>query len=399
MLRFPRCPLNLAARPGDGGHPVFVTALGGLLRRHALVGAALWLAACSRSNGPIVIGLAGPFSQPRGASMLKAAQLAVHQLNATRGGRRRLLELQIADDSGSEDVAVRVAETLYGDPAVVAVVGHLTSGTTIAAARVYGAGATPVVMISPSASSPDLSGISPYAFRVCPSDLQHGPSLARFAWQSVGARRAGIIYINNDYGRGVRRTFAGEFARLGGTVVEADPYVPATASLEPYLSRMRRQAVDLLVLAAERPGAELALGEMRTLGIAWPVVGGDALTGIEADGALAEGVRVSSAYLPDRRDERNLAFVADYARAYPGERPDHRGAGAYDAVFLLAQAIDAGATSRRALRDYLTRVGHGRAQFDGVTGAIAFDANGDVPTKTVVIGVVRGGRLVTQAEQ
>jgi len=294
---------------------------------------------------------------------------------------------------------VRVAERLYADPSVVAVVGHLSSGTTMAAARVYGAGADPVVMISPSASSPDLSGISPYVFRVCPSDLQHGPRLARFAWQTLGARRAGIIYVNNDYGRGVRGTFAAEFTRLGGTVVEADPYVATTPSLEPYLSRMRRGGVDILVLAAERPGAELALRELRALGIGWPVLGGDALTGIEADGALAEGVRVSSAYLPDRRDERNGAFVADYARAYQGQRPDHRGAGAYDAVLLIAQAIAEAGSTRPAIRDYLARLGRGRPPFEGVTGTIAFDAKGDVPAKTVVIGVVRNGQLVTQAEQ
>jgi branched-chain amino acid transport system substrate-binding protein len=369
------------------------------VRSLAVVGAALWLAACSGSTGPIVIGLAGPFTQPRGASMLRAAQLAVNQINAKGGVRGRPLSLLIADDSGSEDVAVRVAERLYADPSVVAVIGHLTSGTSIAAARVYGSGATPVVMISPSASSPDLSGISPYVFRVCPSDLQHGPDLARYASQGLGARRAGVIYVNNDYGRGVRQTFAAEFTRLGGVVVEADPYVATTPSLEPYLSRMRRGGVDVLLLAAERPGAELALREMRTLGMSWPVLGGDALTGIEADGALAEGVRVSSAYLPDRHDERNAAFVADYARAYPGQRPDHRGAGAYDAVLLLARTFAEVGTSRRSVRDDLARVGHGRPAFEGVTGAIAFDSSGDVPAKTVVIGVVRDGRLITQTER
>ncbi|HYK82983.1 MAG TPA: ABC transporter substrate-binding protein [Gemmatimonadales bacterium] len=398
MLRFLWSLLNLAPRSGDGGHPVFSTALGGHLRRLLVVGTALSLATCSRPRGSIVIALAGPFSQPRGASMLRAAQLAVNQINAHGGVRGNRLELRVADDSGSEDTAVRVAETLYADPTVVAVVGHLSSGPSLAAARVYGGGGTPVVMISPSASSPDLSGLSPFVFRVCPSDLQHGPRLARFAWQTLGARRAGIIYINSDYGRGVRGTFAAEFTRLGGSVVEADPYVATTPSLEPYLSRMRRGGVDVLVLAAERPGAELALREMRALGFTWPVLGGDALTGIEADGALAEGVRISSAYLPDRRDERNAAFVADYARAYPGMRPDNRGAGAYDAVFLLARAIGDAGPSRPAIRARLAEVGHGRPAFDGVTGTIAFDGNGDVPAKTVVIGIVRNAQLVTQAE-
>ena len=386
MLRFPTAEFNLAPRLPRGP-----------LRKSLVVAAALALAACSRPAGPVAIGLAGPFSQPRGASMLRAAQLAVSQVNARRAIRGRKLELRVVDDSGNEDTAVRVAEQLYADPAVVGVVGHLSSVTSLAAARVYGGGATPIAVISPSASSPDLAGINPYVFRVCPSDLQHGPQLARFAWQTLGARRAGVIYLNNDYGRGVRRTFAAEFARLGGTVLEADPYIPATASLEPYLSRMRRAGADVLLLAAERPGAELALREMRTLGLSWPVLGGDALTGIEADGSLAEGLRLSSAYLSDRGDERNAAFVADYARAFPGQRPDHRGAGAYDIVLLLARAIDRAGADRRAIRDYLARVGRGQPPYDGVTGTIAFDGNGDAAGKTVVIGIVRNGRLVTEA--
>src|SRR3989442_471231 len=246
--------------------------------------------------------------------MLRGRQLAVNQINAKRGIRGRKLELRIVDDSGNEDTAVRVAEQLYADPAIVAVVGHLSSGTSLAAARVYAGGATPTAMISPSASSPDLSGISPYVFRVCPSDLQHGPQLARFAWHTLGARRAGIIYLNSDYGRGGRRTFAAEFARLGG-------------------------------------------------------------------------IRLSSAYLPDRRDERNIAFVADYARAFPGQRPDHRGAGAYDIVLLLARAMDQAGADRRAVRDYLARVGRGKPPFEGVTGSITVDRNRGVAGKKGGLGV------------
>ena len=71
------------------------------MRKSALVGAALTLAACSRPSSPIIIGLAGPFSQPRGASMVRAAQLAVDQVNAHGGVRGRPLKLRIADDSGT----------------------------------------------------------------------------------------------------------------------------------------------------------------------------------------------------------------------------------------------------------------------------------------------------------
>jgi branched-chain amino acid transport system substrate-binding protein len=334
--------------------------------------------------------------------MQRAAELAVREINARGGLRGRPLALRIMDDSGRTDVAIRVAQTLADDPEVAAVIGHLSSGTSLAGARVYGAGRRPVVMISPSASSPDLSGVNPFVFRICPTDLSHGAQLARYARQTLGARRAGIIYIDDDYGRGLRLSFATEFRRLGGTVVEEDPSLPTTASLEPYLARMRQVGgADVLMLATERGGAELALRDQARLGLRWPTIGGDALTGIEAagGGALAEGVRVSSAYLPDRPGERNAVFVAAYARAYEGQRPDHRGAGAYDIVQLLARVFTAAGTDRRAVRDYLARVGAGVPAYDGVTGMIAFDARGDVPAKPVVVGVVRDGRLITEAAQ
>ena len=332
--------------------------------------------------------------------MRQAAELAVSEINAGGGVSGRRLALRVMDDSGSEDVAVRVATTLRDDPAVIAVIGHLTSGTSLVAIRVYGSGSQPVMMISPSASSPDLSGINPWFFRVCPTDLSHGPDLARFARRRLNAARTAVIYINNDYGRGVRRSFAAEFTRLGGQVVEEDPYVTATPSLEPYLSRIRQQGgVDVLMLAAERPGAELALREMAALGVHWPVMGGDALTGIETTGNLAEGVHISSAYLPDRPGDRNAQFVAAYGRAHPGQLPDHRGAGAYDIVYLLARAVAAAGTDRAALRDYLAQVGRARPAFEGVTGTITFDDRGDVPGKAVVVGVVRNGRLVSEATQ
>lgn len=371
------------------------------LRKVSLLAAIPLLLCCAGNDGdePVVIGLAGPFSQARGVSMQRAAELAVREINA-RGGvalggarNRRPLVLRILDDSGRADAAIRVAAELSADPGVVAVVGHLTSGTSLAAARLYGSGRRPVAMISPSASSPDLSGLGPFTFRVCPTDLSHGAQLAQFALQQLGARRAGVIYIDDDYGRGLRLSFAAEFRRLGGEVVSEDPSLGSTTTLEPYLSRLRRRGgVDVIVLATERGGAELALREMDRLGLRWPVLGGDALTGIEVD-----GVRLSSAYLPDRPGERNAAFVAAYARANEGRLPDHRGAGAYDIIYLLARVLEEGGADRAAVRQQLARIGRDRPAYEGVTGSIAFDERGDVPAKAVVIGAVRDGRLVTEA--
>lgn len=332
--------------------------------------------------------------------MQRAADLAVKEINARGGIQGRQLALRVMDDSGRPDVAIRIARALLDDPSVVAVIGHLTSGASLAAGRVYGEARHALTMISPSASSPDLSGINPYVFRVCPSDLSHGAQLARFARHNLGARRVGVIYVDDDYGRGLRLSFATEFRRLGGEIVEEDPSLTTTPSLEPYLSRLRsRGGVDALMLATERGGAEIALREMGRIGVRWAALGGDALTGIETAGPIAEGMRLSSAYLPDRPGDRNAKFVEAYARAYPGQRPDHRGAGTYDAVQLLATVLAATGTDRSAIRDRVARIGGDLPAFEGVTGTIAFDGRGDVPAKPVVIGTVRGGQLVAEAAQ
>jgi branched-chain amino acid transport system substrate-binding protein len=364
--------------------------------RAAALGALLGALGCAGGNRPIVIGLAGPFSEARGHSMKIAAELAVQEINRAGGVDGRRLALDIEDDSASSAKAIAVAQKLRDDPRVVAVVGHLTSGTTIAAADIYNSGADPVVAISPSASNPDLTGIGRYTFRICATDLVHGTVLARFAARDLGARYAAIIYLDDDYGRGILGTFADEFRRLGGRIVAQNPALPTTADLGPYLERIKRDGrAQVLMAAGDRVVATAVLRQARARGITLPIIGGDALTGIEAEGALAEGVHLTSNYLPDKRGDRNAAFLRAYAAASGGEKPDHRGAGAYDAVYIIAEAIRAaGSTSRAKIRDALAQLGNERPAYEGVTGRIVFDARGDVPDKSVLVGVVRGGRIV-----
>jgi len=373
------------------------------LRRALLVGAlAAWAGlagGCRSETGPIRIGIAGPFSEPRGHSMLAAARLAVSEVNAAGGVRGRQLELVVADDSASTGRAMVVAESLRADPTVLAVIGHLTSGTTLAAADIYNGGRDPVPVISPSASNPDLSGIGRYFFRVCATDQAHGATLARYAYERLGAHAAAVLYLNDDYGRGILATFTEEFQRLGGAITEQDP-ISGTADPAPYVARIQRDGqAQALMIAGDRASAVRVLRAVRAAGLSVPVLGGDGLTGIQDEGAIAQGVYISSNYLPDRPGDRNAAFLRAYAAATNGERPDHRGAGAYDAVHLIAEAIRAGGARRAAIRDALAQLGHARAAYEGVTGRIVFDEHGDVPDKAVLVGVARGDRIVLAEER
>lgn len=327
--------------------------------------------------------------------MQLGAELAVAEINEQGGVRGRPLVLLVRDDSAAANVAVRIAQELYDRRGLVAVIGHLNSSTTIASAPVYNGGSRPVVQVSPSASSPLVTTAGPYTFRVCPSDRVHGVRLADWAWDQLRARTVSIIYENDDYGRGVRSAFAEAFQAMGGRILTEDPYTASIPTFEPYLRRLvQRGGVDAVMIAGTLEAAERIIATADSLGLDYPVMGADGLAGLENMGGAAEGAYVSLAYLPRQEGAANERFVTAYQEAYGDRLPDHRGAGAYDIVYLLADAIAAVGTNRERIQLYLSGVGSDNPVFNGVTGPIAFDAHGDVPDKDVVIGVVRDSRMV-----
>lgn len=350
--------------------------------------------ACRSTSGPVLIGLAGPFTDPVGAPMKLAAELAVEQINAAGGVGGRPIQLLERNDFANSDSAVFVATDLY-NAGVAAVVGHLFSGQTLAAAPVYNGGEDPVVALSPASSSPDVSGAGAYTFRLCPSDLAHGAALARWIRNRLGFDRGAVLYLNDDYGRGVRQTFVTEFTRLRGELVAIDPYLGDKPDVSFYLDRLAKTGrIQFLVVAGNRGEAEEILRQARSRKINVPVLGADGLEGIEEAGALAEGVYVSQAYLPSIDRPANRKFVEDFRRKYPAAGlPNQPAAATYDAIYLLRDVIARSGTRRSSIRRAVAAVGGTAPAFEGVTGTVVFDSLGDVPASEVHIGVVRGGAI------
>jgi branched-chain amino acid transport system substrate-binding protein len=350
--------------------------------------------ACRSADGPVLIGLAGPFTDPVGAPMKRAAELAVEEINAQGGVRGRPIQLLERNDFANPDSAVFVATDLY-NAGVSAVVGHLYSGQTLAAAPVYNTGEAPVVALSPSSSAPEVSNQGRYTFRLCPSDLAHGAALARWVRTQLGLERGAVLYLNDDYGRGVRAMFAQEFGQLQGELLSIDPYLGDTPDVTLYLDRLAKGArAQFILVAGNRTEAEQVLREARKRSVSVPLLGADGLEGIEQSGPLAEGTYVSQAYLPSLERPANRKFVAAYQRKYPDAGlPNQPAAATYDAIYLLREVMARAGTDRRAVRDMLAGVGTTTPAFEGVTGRIAFDSLGDVPASNVHIGVVRAGTL------
>jgi branched-chain amino acid transport system substrate-binding protein len=330
--------------------------------------------------------------------MKLAAELAAEEINATGGINGRRLELVTRDDYADPDSAVFVANDLY-QSGVSAVVGHLFSGMTLAAAPVYNGGSDPVVAISPSSSSPEVTTAGDFTFRICPSDLAHGAVLAHWVRDQLHLRRGAVLYLNDQYGRGIRQTFVREFSLLGGELASIDPYLGDRPDVTPYLERMVRERPEFLVVAGNKGEAEAILRQARARGLSIPVLGGDGLEGIQEAGALAEGVYLSSAYFPSIPTQANRRFVAAFQRKYPqaGE-PNQPAAATYDAIYLLRDVIARVGTDRATIRRALAGVGSATTPFEGVTGTVAFDTAGDVPEQNVYVGLVHGGAVQVARE-
>lgn len=370
------------------------------LRRLVLPALILLAIGCRSESGPVTIGIAGPFTDPIGAPMLRAAELAVAEINAAGGIGGRQVRLLALDDYANPDSAIAVATRLY-DSDAAAVVGHLFSSTTIAAAPVYNAPPSPIVAISPSSSAPEISGAGDWIFRICPSDGAHGLALARWAREGLGLQRGTAFYLNDDYGRGVRQTFAAEFVRRGGELLAANPYLGDRPDVRAYVERLARdRESQFVLLAGNRSEAEEILRQVGSRGVRLPAMGGDGLEGIETAGDLAEGVHLTAAYVPTVPTPENNRFVTAYRNRFPDAGlPNQPAAGTYDAVRLIAEVIGRVGSERGAVRDALAGVGSATPAFAGVTGPIAFDSVGDVPDGKVYVTVVRNGRIELAGEQ
>ena len=192
------------------------------------------------TGGADLCGSASPARSaiPSACPMQQAAELAAEEINATGGINGRRLELVIRDDYADPDSAVFVAGDLY-DSGVSAVVGHLFSGTTLAAAPVYNGGTRsggrhlPLVVLArrDRRRRLHLPGLSQ---RPAPTARRSRTGCASGSHLTRGA----VLYLNDQYGRGIRQTFVAEFTRLGGDLEAVDPYLGDRPDVGPYLDRL-----------------------------------------------------------------------------------------------------------------------------------------------------------------
>ena len=357
-----------------------------MIRRWMLV-AATGLSACGKagSGDSVLLGAVAPFGTGYGTQIRRAVELAADELNRGGGIAGKRVEVVFKDDSASGARGVAVAEEFAADARIVAVIGHANSVVSVATARSYDGR---LVAISPSSSSPDLTGVSPWVFRTINSDSLNGVELARYA-ASRGHKRAALLYENDAFGRGLTTVFRRAFA---GQVVAVDPISATTRDFETLVTYYRTRMKPDVVFVVGTEGSGIAfIKEARRQQLAAELVGGDGWSGIVAAGAAVDGVTLGAPFSADSPREQAKKFVAAF-KARWNSAPDGFAACAYDAVMLAASAIREAGTDRKAIRDWLADM---KQPFEGATGRFQLGANGDPQGKTLVMLRTQGGQLVS----
>ncbi len=364
---------------------------------------ALVLAGCGGSDDDsIVIGLnmESTGSIPNvGAHSQAAAEMFAEEINAeggvTVGDKQRTLEFVVEDNGGTAEGARAAAESLIADDILV-MVGPNASVAAVPAGAV--ANEQEIPMISPWSTNPSTTLGRPWVFRAPYIDLFQGPILAEFAAEEFGAERACVLFAaDSDAPRGVAESFrvAWEANNGPGSVPAYESFTTGTETFTEQLEVITGADCDVLFTPQYYNEVPLIVRQARSAGVDVPIVGNDgwsdpqltALCGTDCDGTF-----YGAHYVPAGATGATKEFI-DKFEAREGEIPSDVGALTWDAMRIVVQAIEncgelTGdiAADRECVRDGMAAI----REFEGITGTMSFDNEGD-PTKCMVIATIEGG--------
>jgi len=350
------------------------------------------LCSCSltKSNqGTVSFGIAAGWNGVNGA------KLAVEQINASGGIGGRELKLNVADNggAGSAETSIAIATQYLDTPEILAVIGHPNSPATLASSQLYNE--RHLVQLVPNATSPLLTDAGPWTFRICMSDVLQGNQLADYAVRQMGARKIAILFVNDDYGKGLKEVFYERAKELGASISMVAPY-DLGAEFTPILDYMKQTNPDFLFLAL-RTGSLMTVGHWLQVNNFHPkLLAGDSVNRWQLQSDIRamlelEGMHHTIFFSPLRTDVKVQEFVRAYRQKF-NQLPDDEAALNYDAVFLLKRATEMGGSTRRGIRDCLDTIGRTSPPFDGVAGRVIFDRNGD-SDKSLQLAVIKDGKI------
>jgi branched-chain amino acid transport system substrate-binding protein len=342
---------------------------------------------CADPGGVIKVGVYGDLSGQTssfGQSTKNGAQMAADEINAAGGINGRQVQLIHEDDQGEPGKAATVTAKLINQDQVRALIGEVASSNSIAAAP--NAQEAKVPMISPSSTNPKVTQVGDYIFRVCFIDPFQGEVMAKFAANTLKAKRAAILFdSNSDYSKGLIQYFKQSFTNLGGQIVAEQAYAQRDRDFSGQLTNIRSANPDVIYVPGYYQEVGVISKQSKQLGIKAPLLGGDGWDSPQLwdlGGDALNGNFISNHYSVDDPSPVIQDFVKRYKARYNNIAPDALAALGYDAMMVLADSIKrAGGTECAALRDAIAHT----ANFKGITGTITLDADRNAVKPAVVL--------------
>jgi len=351
----------------------------------------------------VVTDLTGPIAQ-FGKDISNAAELAVAQANEAGGIKGFQVEAIVEDDRCSPQDGTTVANKVVSDPQIVAVMGHICSGATIAASDLYEQARIP--MMSPSATAANvtergLDVMNRVAFR---DDVQ-GVVDANYIYKVLKFTKIAVMHDNDAYGVGLAEVVQNTFIALGGEVVAFEGINVADQDFRPVLTPIAAKGPEAIFFGGYVQQAVLLVPQMKDVGMSDVVffsddgVYGQAL--IDGAGDAANGVYASFAETPKVDPERLTAFDTAYEKMFD-VKPSDLGPfhyHAYDSTNMILAAIDkvaeVDADGNLVIdREALIKALRETKDFDGLTGVLTCDAKGDCGAGSIAVNEVEDGKWV-----
>ena len=340
----------------------------------------------SGENTTIDVGVLVPLTgdlAAYGSDGLEGIYIAVDEINEEGGIRGKDVRIICRDTAGDPDRAAAMMEDL-ADQGVPVVIGPVTSSSAIAVAPV--AEARQVVLISPTATTPLLSGAGRYVYRTISSDTYQGRGMAtvlRSLHPEVNS--VAVLSIENTYGTGLRESFTAAWTTQGGTVVCEIPFENGRTDFSAVITSVRDSEADAVALISYLPEAQAVFreGARQELGVPW--IASDAIVTAEfiaAAGPATEGIVATI----QANQVQSPSFITEYCRRTNATSVNWQAAYAYDTMMIIAEAVEHGGYTADGIRNHLDII-----RFLGICGPKVFDDNGDIPPAFDVMRI-RDGR-------
>ncbi len=305
------------------------------------------------------------------------ARLAVEEINAkglTIGGEKITLQLDPQDDAGDPRTATQVAQKLVDDK-VVAVVGHLNSGTTIPASKIYSDAG--IVQISPSATNPTYTQqVFKTTYRVVATDAQQGPALANYAAKTMKVKTVAVVDDSTAYGQGLANEFEKTAKALGVKVVSHDATNDKAVDFRAILTKIKGENPDALMYGGMDATGGLFAKQVKQLGLRAKVLAGDGVCTEKLSdlaGEVADNVVCSEAGMALEKMEGGAAFAAKFQKRF-GQPIQIYAPFTYDATYIIVDAMKrANSTDPAKILAAMPNT-----DYKGVIGQTTFDSKGDL---------------------